>query len=426
MEEISLRELIEIIIKGKWIIVAVTAVCIAIGIAVNAFVIKPVYVAQTTLMISSIKKSQIKEQVKSGDGDVNNFSSLIDDILQYPEMSVDNYREQVKNPVILEYIREEMDMKDVPLSSIASKITLNEIKDTDLITIKVTDENPETAAKIANLVGDRFAKLVCETNQKRTESTLEFIENQMKKEKENMEKLLGEYKIYLLQSRGPEEVKMELDAKLEKMTEYKTQLSQIKIDENATKASLDTAKNLINKTPQKLVTDSSLLTNPLLSAVIKEKTGISSEELASMKMSTEQINIIYVELSNIINELEIRLSNLEAQRINIEKVIQECQKEIENLQTEYAEKQQEYEILKKELDLSKEVYNAYQQKYKESMIMQSAETGRSSAVIVSEAIPPANPVAPKKALNVAVAGVVGVGISFAIIFIKEYLIRSKQ
>jgi len=38
--------------------------------------------------------------------------------------------------------------------------------------------------------------------------------------------------------------------------------------------------------------------------------------------------------------------------------------------------------------LSKEVYNAYQQKYKESMIMQSAETGRSSAVIVSEAIPP--------------------------------------
>jgi len=49
---------------------------------------------------------------------------------------------------------------------------------------------------------------------------------------------------------------------------------------------------LINKTPQKLVTDSSLLTNPLLSAVIKEKTGISSEELASMKMSTEQI-ILY-------------------------------------------------------------------------------------------------------------------------------------
>jgi len=94
---------------------------------------------------------------------------------------------------------------------------------------KVTDENPETAAKIANLVGDRFAKLVCETNQKRTESTLEFIENQMKKEKENMEKLLGEYKSYLLQSRGPEEVKMELDAKLEKMTEYKTQLSQIKL-----------------------------------------------------------------------------------------------------------------------------------------------------------------------------------------------------
>jgi len=44
-----------------------------------------------------------------------------------------------------------------------------------------------------------------------------------------MEKLLGEYKSYLLQSRGPEEVKMELDAKLEKMTEYKPNYRKSKL-----------------------------------------------------------------------------------------------------------------------------------------------------------------------------------------------------
>nr|WP_276020113.1 GNVR domain-containing protein [Acetivibrio straminisolvens] len=110
----------------------------------------------------------------------------------------------------------------------------------------------------------------------------------------------------------------------------------------------------------------------------------------------------------------------------MEQVIQDSQREIENLQAEYAEKQQQYEILKMELDLSKEAYNAYQQKYKESMIMQSAEVGKSSIVIVSEAIPPINPVSPKKALNVAIAGVFGMGISFAIVFTKEYLIRSKK
>jgi len=45
---------------------------------------------------------------------------------------------------------------------------------------------------------------------------------------------------------------MELDAKLEKMTEYKTQLSQIKIDENATKASLDTAKKFDKQNTAKI------------------------------------------------------------------------------------------------------------------------------------------------------------------------------
>ncbi|HHV30634.1 GumC family protein [Acetivibrio mesophilus] len=420
MEELSLREAIEIVIKGKWIIAAVTAICIVISLIISVFVIDPVYEAQTMLMISPIKKSEAQAE------DINNFSPLVDAISRYPEMSIDTYREQVKAPAILQYIRDEMNMKDVPLSKIASKISVNAIKNTNLLTISVTDVNPDIAAQIANLVSERFTKFVSETNQKQAVSSAEFIENQMQKEKENMEKLSEEYKNFLSQPRGPEEVKMELDSKLLKITEYKTQLSQIKVDENATRASVNSARSLIGKTPQKLITDSTLLTDELLSGVIKEKTGLTSEDLANIKMSTEQINMIYVELSNMLNQLEVQLSNLEAQRMNIEQVIQECQKEIENLQVEYAEKQQEYDILKLDLDLSKEAYNAYQQKYKESMIMQSAEIGKSSIVIVSEAIPPINPVAPKKVLNVAIAGVLGIGISFAIVFIREYLIRSKK
>ncbi|WP_265447814.1 GumC family protein [Acetivibrio straminisolvens] len=415
------------IVQGKWIIAVVTAICIAVSIVISVFVINPTYEAQTMLMISPIKKTEMQTTlIQTGDVDINNFSSLVDAISRYPEMSIDTYREQVKAPVILQYIRDELNMKDVPLSIIASKITVNAIKNTNLITISVRDVNPETAAEIANLVSDRFTRFVSETNQKQAESSAKFIENQMKKGRENMEKISEEYKNFLSQPRSPEEVKMELDSKLEKITEYKTQLSQIRVDENATRASLNTAKNLISKTPQKLVTDTTLLSDPLLTGMIKDKTGLSSEELAKIKMSTEQINVIYVELSNAVNELEVQLSNLEAQRKNMEQVIQDSQREIENLQAEYAEKQQQYEILKMELDLSKEAYNAYQQKYKESMIMQSAEVGKSSIVIVSEAIPPINPVSPKKALNVAIAGVFGMGISFAIVFTKEYLIRSKK
>ncbi|HOM03055.1 MAG TPA: Wzz/FepE/Etk N-terminal domain-containing protein [Acetivibrio sp.] len=216
MEELSLKELIEIVIKGKFVIAAVTAICILGSVVMNLFIIQPVYEAQTMLMISPTK-SEIQALTQAHDADANNFKPLVDAIYQYLETSVDSYKEQVKATEILEYVRNEMNLKDIPLNKIASKITVDEIKNTNLITIKVADENPETAAKIANLVSDRFAKFVSESNQKQAENSVEFIESQMQKERENMENLLEEYKNFLSQSRSPEEVKMELDSKLEKL-----------------------------------------------------------------------------------------------------------------------------------------------------------------------------------------------------------------
>jgi uncharacterized protein involved in exopolysaccharide biosynthesis len=124
-----------------------------------------------------------------------------------------------------------------------------------------------------------------------------------------------------------------------------------------------------------------------------------------------------VDLSNSLNQLEIQLPNLESARINTEQAINECQKEIEVIQAEYAQKQQDYDVLN--LELSKQAYQAYQQEYKELMIKQSAEIGKSSIVVLSEAMVPTNPVAPKRTVNIALSGICGLIIGILAVFIKQ-------
>jgi len=76
------------------------------------------------------------------------------------------------------------------------------------------------------------------------------------------------------------------------------------------------------------------------------------------------------------------------------------------------------------VELVRQTHNAYQQKYKEAMIKKSADVGETSIIVLSKAIPPVKPVAPNKAMNLAIATVLGLMVGAFVAFFKEYWIRS--
>lgn len=419
MEEISLVDVIQIMIKGKWIISIVTAVFFILSVIISVFILQPVYESQAMLMISPIINVSAKE-------DDNNFSDLVSSLSQYPQMTIDTYREQVKAPAILQYLRKELGMEDTPLSVIANKISVKAIDKTNLITISVKDKDPAQAAKIANLVSNRFTEFVTETNKKQAETSAKFIKEQMEQEKLNMEQTSKKLEEFLAKPRGPQELQLELDGKLEKITEFKTIASQVKVDLAAAKSSLSHGQSLMKSTPKTLVTSKTLLNDDLLSGLIKDRTGLSTKDIAKLTLNDEQINEVYVALAGLVNELELQVSSLAAQGEGLESEINIMQKEIETLQSELAAKQQEYDLLQHEMDLNKQTYDAYQAKYKEAMIKESAEIGKSSIVVVSEAIEPKTPVSPKKLFIVVVSSLIGFCISFGIVVLKYYWDKSNR
>lgn len=417
MEELSLIEIIQMILKGKWIIAIVTFAFMITSVITSVFILDPIYQSQAMLMISPIVNVTTKESD-------NTFSELVSSLSQYPQMTIDTYREQVKAPVILQYLRNELGLKDVPLSNIAGKISVNAIEKTNLITISVKDKDPEQATKITNLVSKKFTEFVSETNKKQAESSAKFIKEQMEKEKENMEESSEKLKEFLAKPRGPAELNLELESKLEQITEFKTSITQFKIDESMTRTSLMRGQSLLKNTPKTLITSKTLINDDLLSGILKDEMKLGTKDMAQLKLNEEEINDIYISLTNKVNELEIQFSSITSKIENLEKKILERQNEIEVLQSELATKQQEYDLLQHEMDLNKQTYDAYQQKYKEAMIKQSAEIGESSIVIVSDAIAPLKPVEPRKAVIVTISSFIGFLISSAFVFLREYWLKS--
>ncbi|HHY78434.1 MAG TPA: hypothetical protein GX498_08040, partial [Clostridiales bacterium] len=65
-EEISLRELIEILLKGKKLIAVITVIAIVLTCVVNFLVLDPVYEARAILVASSLNSKNQNQSASQG------------------------------------------------------------------------------------------------------------------------------------------------------------------------------------------------------------------------------------------------------------------------------------------------------------------------------------------------------------------------
>jgi succinoglycan biosynthesis transport protein ExoP len=139
-EEISLRELIETLIRGWKLIVAITLLAVLISAVVSFFVIKPTYEASVTLMASAAAKV---EAPRTGNG-ISGFWTLWRTL---PTPTLDTYREQVKNPVVLQNTLDDLGLGPDRLTrrALSSKVSVEIVNNTNLIRIKVRDGDPKLA-----------------------------------------------------------------------------------------------------------------------------------------------------------------------------------------------------------------------------------------------------------------------------------------
>lgn len=147
--ELDLLELVHIVLKRKWIIVATTIFATVFSILLTMFAITPMYESNTTLMVNSSKSSSLGDIASGFDlGSINLSQKL-----------VVTYSEIVKSRIVLEAVIDRIEL-DMTYNGLLTSITSSPVGSTEILKISVKNADPVKAAEIANTISDVFIKEV--------------------------------------------------------------------------------------------------------------------------------------------------------------------------------------------------------------------------------------------------------------------------
>ena len=142
-EVIDLREYLSII-KKKWFIMAILCVvCVAASAVYSFFIAKPVYQAETTLIVKTEK--------------TEGTNSLSNDQVMVSQKLALTYGEIIKSRKVLDEVIKNLHLKE-PYEDLSSKISVSTVTDTQIIKVSVKDTDNDNAAKIANEIPTVFTE----------------------------------------------------------------------------------------------------------------------------------------------------------------------------------------------------------------------------------------------------------------------------
>lgn len=138
-----------------WVLLLITAITTGSSVYLNLYYIPKEYNASTTLYILKRVGGIDKSALRATDKD-----TIYQDLLA-SEMLVKDFKEIVKSGIILQKVREDLknefpELENMSLVKMSQNINVTVKTGTRLVIVKVTDQNPKTAAKIANTIATVF------------------------------------------------------------------------------------------------------------------------------------------------------------------------------------------------------------------------------------------------------------------------------
>ena len=157
MEELDLKELLNIFWKGKIKIILILALFIALGVVYTTSFVTPEYTASTTLVLATSDNNTASQQ----NGNTDSTNSITATEITVNSKLVSTYSELVKSKNVLREVINNLGI-EVEEENLRNNVKVSSVKDTELIEISVTNLNKSNAAKIANEIAKTFTKKVGE------------------------------------------------------------------------------------------------------------------------------------------------------------------------------------------------------------------------------------------------------------------------
>jgi uncharacterized protein involved in exopolysaccharide biosynthesis len=457
IDELTLSDILKIFKKRKlWFWAVFILTILATGVYLYFFA-TPIYEVST----------KVKIPARSGASSLSSLSSLsgaaalilggssapgISDEIEIIK-SRKTLTKVIEQLNLLDYFKNKVKDKEkrdsVTINSVISTlqeeiITVEPLKDTSFIEIKVSLDDKELAYKISKALIDAYTEVSSELNKDENTYMIEFIEKQLpvtEKELAEIEEKLKNFK----QTKSvlpSKEAELLLDAlsEIDKQyfaTKIQYQETLTKLDE--LKKSVSDVKDLIEKLKyvpnspiiaslREKLTEYQIEYNALLQKYSEDSVEVSEYkariEEAQKRIQQEVKNIISSQLntddpilSSISSELVTTQSSIEILKASLNALLS-LKTELENQIKKLPEIEQEYLSLQRDYQLKQSAYVLLKSKLEEAKLT-TAGLNLNVPVIVDEPFIPEKPAKPNKKLTLAIGGVLGIFLGILAVFLSE-------
>lgn len=145
-ETISLQDIFHTLKKRFGMIVGITVAAIVIAAIISFYVITPMYQATTQILVN--QQSTQQQQVTTSEIQTN---------LQL----INTYSEIIKSPAILDIVNEQLDL-NMTATELASKITVANANNSQIVSVSVQDEKHVVATDIVNTIATVFQEEIAD------------------------------------------------------------------------------------------------------------------------------------------------------------------------------------------------------------------------------------------------------------------------
>lgn len=180
-EEISLRELIEVLLKRKWMIVGITVIAVIAAGLISMFVLDEKYEAMAQIKINEPIDIEVPRDLNVPDQNMIINDSLTKVISITEKISLQRLNAEINNMTFLNKLAEKLD-EDVTADRLRGDTLTLETDDdgsSDIVTLKVSYDNPEGAKNMADTAAEQLSKQISAANIQEVESSIENLSYQI-------------------------------------------------------------------------------------------------------------------------------------------------------------------------------------------------------------------------------------------------------
>lgn len=317
---------------------------------------------------------------------------------------------------------EPTEREQMAIGRVRENLSVDLIKNTSLLAIAYSDQNPQLASRVANEIAASYIDQGVDQTSETSDLARQFIQEQVVQVKERLqasEQALVDYakaegitvtgsEMSLIAS-NIEEINRALSAAIQERLDHARLVQQIEAGRGASLPQVLESPGIQNLKQQ--VAE--------LSAEYQQKRALLKPDFPEMRQLQAQIT----ELKNQINEAvkvvtsSIRLKRDEA--IAKEADLETKLGELEGEQATFQDKNIQYTILKREVDSNRSQYDTLIGKLNEVGVGSALK--RENTAIVDAAVPPRFPYAPSLKINLAIALMLALAIAGAVIYLLELL-----